>query len=153
VEHAVAKSNVRTRAASFVRVRAGRIVEVHVRPLADLSEVESLDAEVYAAVQRAGRGAVICADHRLASPLSREMADVWSRAMRGKNIRIARSGVLLDPTNTMYNLQVQRVVSCAGNPARRLFVDKEGLLDWVGEVLAEPERRALRDVFSEAEGD
>jgi hypothetical protein len=134
--------------ASFARVRAARIVEVHVRRLPTLDDVESLHAQVLAAVRRAGPGAVICADHRFASPLSREVADVWSRNMRGNNGGIVRGALLLDPANTMYNLQVERVVHCAGSAARRLFADIEELRDWVSDALTEPEREALRGLFS-----
>lgn len=134
--------------ASFARVRAARIVEVHVRRLATLDDVESLHAQVSAAVRRAGPSAVICADHRFASPLSGEVADVWSRKMRGNNGGVVRSALLLDPANTMYNLQVERVVHCAGSSARRLFAQVEELRDWVSDALTEPEREALRALFS-----
>lgn len=127
---------------------AGRVVEVRVRRLADRSEVEALNAEVYASIRRAGPGAVICADHRSVGPLSRQVADAWARGMRGANGGIVRGGLLLDPANTMYNLQVERVVRCAGNSARRLFMDIGALRDWVGEALTEPERKALGGLFS-----
>lgn len=73
---------------------------------------------------------------------------MWSRAMRRNNGSIGRSALLLDPANAMYNLQVERVVQCAGSPARRLFADIEELRDWVSDALAEPEREALRGLFS-----
>ena len=139
----------RRQAPFFARVRAGRIVEVCIRRLADLGEVESLNAEVMASIRRAGPGAVICADHRLVGPLSPEVVDGWARGMRGANSGIARGGLLLDPANTMFNLQVERVVRCAWNPSRRLFADVEALRDWVGAALTEPERTALREVFSD----
>ncbi len=135
-------------ARSFARVLVGRVVEVRVRRLADRREVEALNAEVFASIRAAGKGAVICADHRSVGPLSREVADAWSRGMRGANGGIVRGGLLLDPANTMYNLQVERVVHCAGNSARRLFVDIGALRDWVGEALTEAERQALHGLFS-----
>jgi hypothetical protein len=145
----VAESSLHGLAApSFARGRTGRIVEVRVRRLADVGEVEALNEQVMAAVRRAGPGAVICADHRLVGPLSREVADAWARGMRGANGAIARGGLLLDPANAMFNLQVERVVHCAGNPARRLFSDVEELRSWVSAVLTEPEREALRTLFS-----
>lgn len=134
---------------SFARVRSNRIVEVHVRRLATVDDVESLHAQVSAAVRRTGPRAVICADHRSASPLSREVADAWSRNMRDNNRSMMRGALLLDPTNAMYNLQVERVVHCAGSPSRRLFADIEELRDWVSDALTEPERKALRGLFSD----
>jgi hypothetical protein len=135
---------------SFARVRAGRIVEVHVRRLADRSDVELLRAQVKATLRLAGPEPVICADHRLASLQSWDAADTWSKAMRGSGLGVVRSGLLLDPANAMYNLQIERVVQRAGNPVLRLFADFDELREWVGEVLAEHEREALRNLFSDA---
>lgn len=90
---------------------------------------------------------MICADHRFASPLSGELADFWSRKMRGNNRGIARAALLLDPANTMYNLQVERIVHCAGSPARRLFTDVEELRDWLSDALPRAERELLRGLF------
>jgi hypothetical protein len=135
-------------AACFARVRVGRVVEVRVRRLADLADVESLNACIVAAIRLAGPGAVICADHRLASPLPSDVADASSHAMRKANSGIARSGLLLDPANTMFNLQVERIVRCAGSPARRLFTDSRELCDWVDDALTEPERVELRTFLS-----
>jgi hypothetical protein len=134
---------VKTPAPAFARARQGRLVEVRVGRLADLAEVDSLNASVFAAVHSAGPGAVICADYRLASPVSPHVAHAWSRAMRVANRAIGRSALLLDPSNTIFNLQVERIVRCAGNPARRLFADVAELQDWVDGDLTEPEREAL----------
>lgn len=135
-------------ARAFARVRAERILEVHVERLATVADVASLHAQVAGAIRRTGNEAVICADHRLASPLSAEVADAWSRAMRRKMGGAARGAILLDPSNTVYNLQIERVVQCAGIPAR-LFADKAEFLDWVGEALTETDREVLRDLFSD----
>lgn len=134
--------------ASFAHVRAARIVEVHVRRLSTLDDVESLHAQVLAAVRQAGHRAVLCADHRFASPLSREVADAWSRHMRCNNAGIVRGALLIDPANTVYNLQLERVVHCAGTAARCLFADVEELRDWVRDALTEAERPALSGLFS-----
>ena len=132
------------KAASFARVRAGRIVEVRVGRLAHIADVESLNAAVFAAVYQVGPGAVICSDHRGAAPLTGEVANAWSRGMRRANASIARGALLLDPSNTMYNLQIERVVHCAGNEDRRLFRDADKLCDWLEGTLTEPEREAVK---------
>jgi hypothetical protein len=141
----------RREVASSARVRAGRIVEVRARRLANRGDVELLDAQVFDAIRSAGPGAVICADYRFVSPLSREVASGLSRGMRVANGGIVRGALLLDPANTMFNLQVERVVRCAGNPARRLFARLEELREWVGGALTESERHALRELFSGAD--
>src|SRR5271154_5760417 len=94
--------------AFFVRLRAGRLVELRVRRLASLSDVESLGAHIAVAIHQAGCDAIICADHRSTLPLWPEVASAWSRAMRQNNGRIARGGILLDPANEIFNLQMDR---------------------------------------------
>ena len=47
-------------------------------------------------------------------------ADAWTGGMRVANERILGAALLLDPLSTMYNLQIERVVRCAGSPIRRL---------------------------------
>lgn len=137
---------------SFARVRAGRIVEVRVGRLARLADVQSLNASFFAAVARGGPGAVICGDFRKATPITGEIANVWSQAMRRANEFIARSALLLDPSNTMFNLQLERVVRCAGNEDRRLFSHADELCDWLDAALTHPEREALRTLFLPADG-
>jgi hypothetical protein len=137
---------------SFARVRAGRIVEVRVGRLARLADVQSLNASFFAAVARGGPGAVICADFRNATPFSGEIANVWSQAMRRANDCIARSALLLDPSNTMFNLQLERVVRCAGNDDRRLFTHADELCNWLNTALTHAEREALRALLLPADG-
>jgi hypothetical protein len=136
---------------SFACVRAGRLVEVRVGRLARLTDVVSLNAAVFAAVGRGGPGAVICADYRKAAPFTGEVANVWSQAMRRTNESITRSALLLDPSNTMFNLQLERVVRCAGNEDRRTFSDAEELCEWLDGTLTEREREALRTLLLPAE--
>ncbi|HLK35582.1 MAG TPA: hypothetical protein VKU41_02440, partial [Polyangiaceae bacterium] len=107
--------------------RVGRVIEIRVRRLASRLDVQKLRDALYVALGQAGRGAVICADLRGVGPLSREVSDAWSRAMRAANRDIARSCLLLDPSNVTFNLQIERIVRCAGNPERRLFADVDEL--------------------------
>jgi hypothetical protein len=135
-------------AGAFARVRADRIVEVRVERLATVADVAALHAQVATAALRTGKDGVICADHRLASPLSAEVADAWSRAMRRKKTRPARAAILLAPSNTVYNLQIERVVQCGGIPAR-LFTDVDEFLRCVADGLTESEREVVRGLLSE----
>jgi hypothetical protein len=128
----------------------GRIVEVRVRRLVDVADVESLNAAVFAAMRRAGPGAIVCADYRRVSPLQYGIADVWARAIRKANGSIARSAILVDPSNTMFNLQFERIVQCAGNPARRFFTGVDDVRRWLDVDLTEPERGALQAFLSVA---
>jgi hypothetical protein len=68
--------------------------------------------------------------------------------MRLVNPSILRSASLIDPSNNVFNMQLARVVHCAGNDARRLFVDTDDLRVWAGTALTEPERERLRAFLS-----
>jgi hypothetical protein len=137
-------------ASAYARAQ-GRVVEIRVVRLLDPADVESLHSSVRAAMDRAGAGATICADCRRTLPLSSPVSTAWSRHMRSANRSIARSALLLDPSNTMFNLQLERIVRCAGNPTRRLFADVDELSDWVAPGLTEWERKALRAFLSEGD--
>jgi hypothetical protein len=136
------------RSGSFARVRVGRLVEVRLARLASVADVEALNAAVLGAIRSTGadRGdrVLVCADHRSASPVPSDLADPWSRAMREVNRNIGRSAILLDPANTTFNLQIQRVVKCAGSDARRVFTDRKELQEWLDTRLSDAERVALR---------
>ena len=74
------------RGGSSARLLAGRLVEVRVVRLVDIADVERLNAEVHAAIRRAGPGpAFVYGDHRAGSPVARDVADAWSRGMRDAN--------------------------------------------------------------------
>jgi hypothetical protein len=140
-------------AGAFARVRVGCLVEVRVGRLRALADIESLHAAIIAAFHTAGPGAVACADHRFASPiLSPDVADAWSRGMRMANPSVSRSAILLSPTNTTFNLQIERIVQCAGHARRRVFTDQQELHRWLGGSLTEAERDRLRVFLSEGQG-
>ncbi len=129
--------------AAFARAGVGRIIEIRVRRLPHVAAVDALGAGVFEAMGRVGSEVVICADYRLATPISPHVADAWSRVMRETNGRITLSALLLDPDNTMFNLQLKRIVRCAGSPGRRLFEDVDELRDWTDYALTEAERGGL----------
>jgi hypothetical protein len=70
--------------------------------------------------------------------------------MRGTNSALARSALLIDPHNILFNLQIERIVRCSANPARRIFPDVAGLADWMAGVLEASERAAVGAFFSES---
>ena len=142
-----------TRSGCFARVRTGRLVEVRIGRMGSVADIVSLNTAVFAAVHSvgAGPGAVVCADHRFASPLPSDLADVWSGAMRRTNRSLIRSALLLDSANVTFNLQIARIVQCAGSDLRRVFTARDALYEWLDGGLTEVERVALR-VFLEGPG-
>jgi hypothetical protein len=132
----------------FARVRVGRLIEVRApRGPMSIADVNAFTADVLAALRQAGGRALLCADYRRGSPLMPEAAGPWSHAMRKANEYLIRSGVLIDPGNTMFNLQIERVVRCAGDAGqRRLFTDVAELCEWMSEVATDAERQGI-DAF------
>jgi hypothetical protein len=133
-----------TRSGCFARVRTGRLVEVRIGRMGGVADIESLNSAVFAAVHSVGPGAVLCADHRYASPLPGDLADVWSGAMRRTNRKLIRSVILVDPANTTFNLQIARIVKCAGSDLRRVVADRDEAYEWLDVGLTDVERAALR---------
>jgi hypothetical protein len=129
--------------ASFETMRAGRVVQIRVRRLTDLTDMDRLDQAVGSALRDAGPGASICADYRSTLPLSPAVAKAWARVMRGTNGALAQSALLMDPRTTLFNLQMDRIVRCTANPARRIVLDVARLRDWMAGVLEESERAAV----------
>ncbi len=142
-----------TRSGCFARVRTGRLVEVRTGRMGSVADIVSLNTAVFAAVHSvaAGPGVVVCADHRFASPLPSDLADVWSGAMRRTNRSLIRSAILLDSANVTFNLQIARIVQCAGSDRRRVFTARDAVYEWLDGGLTEAERVALR-VFLEGPG-
>jgi hypothetical protein len=138
------------RASSFARVREGRIVEIRVRSLIDLDDLAFFCANAGSTIRSAGPRAIVCADHRCATPLSHEVADEWSRRIRrGDPANTKTSAILLDPANTIYNLQVERVMQCAGKEVQ-LFPVLDELTEWLGARLTDPEKATVRELFASA---
>jgi len=133
---------------SLVRNRIGRVVEVRVRNLSTVADVQAIDRQVATALRCAGPGAIICADHRFVSPLSGRVADAWAQGMRAANKHIARSALLIEPLNTTFNLQADRIVRCAGSPTRRLVTGLEEMRAWLGGSLSNAEWRGIETFFA-----
>lgn len=125
---------------------------LRLRGVASVSDIEYLHSSVGAAIKTATGPVFICGDYRRVAPLSRSVSNVWSRAMRRHNPRIARSALLVDPANEMFNLQFERIVHCAGHPTRRLFSDPGELCAWLDDELSSTEREDVRSFLSECEG-
>jgi hypothetical protein len=117
----------------------GRLVRLQVFDLGVPEDVVVLSAALLVHLAQVEGLAVLIADHRVASPFSQEVGDAWSRAMRRFNPCLERSVVLLDRENETFNLQIARVVRCAGSPRRRWFYDASEAREWLTDVLTPAE--------------
>ena len=127
----------------------GRLVEVHVRRLTSVADVESVHAEILHAIgPPSAPDCILCVDCRAAAALPPGAVDAMSRSMREVNPRIERSAVLVDSSNSMFSLQAERAVQCAGKSERQVFSDVDEALEWLDRGLTEVERSELRKFLS-----
>jgi hypothetical protein len=130
----------------------GRLIEVRVSRLTSVADVESVHAEILRAIgPPSASDRVLCVDCRSAAALPPGAVDSMSRGMREVNPRIERSAVLVAASNTMFSLQAERAVRCAGNSERHVFSDVDELLEWLDDGLTEVERSELRIFLSRAD--
>jgi hypothetical protein len=113
----------------------GRLVEAGFESLPTVGDVTAFQKAMLAAFAKAGPNAVICADWRSADLLAPDVADALIELLKRGNRHFERSAVLLSAAHATFNLQVERLVRQAGNPARRTFRDPERMLVWLGEIL------------------
>jgi hypothetical protein len=139
--------SLRLREPFVVRVQAGRLLELQVFDLGLPEDVEALARAVFAAAAELGVPAILLSDNRAAGPFSQEVGDSWSRVMRQFNARVARSAILLDPANETFNLQLERVVRCAGSTRRRWFCDPFEARAWLADVASPSEMTRLDEVL------
>lgn len=131
-----------------IRCTEGRLVELRLFDLSLPEEVSAMNGALRSAAAHLGAQAVIVADCRQAAPFPHEVGDEWSRAMRRFNGNLIRSAILLEPSNETFNLQIARVVRCAGLPARRWFHDPDELRAFLADVLTERELARLDDFLA-----
>jgi hypothetical protein len=123
-----------------VEVRVGRLIEARFMSLADVDEVgrfERAMGDAFAAVQ--GRS-VVCADWRRANILPPPVAERLMALLQRGNPHVERSAILLAQKHATFNLQVERLVREAGNPARRTFRDAAAMVTFLGETLTPAEK-------------
>jgi hypothetical protein len=123
---------------------AGRVVLARWRRLVDVAHAEAYRAAIFSAVGAVDGPVVVCADWRFADIVAPEVTPVITSMLVGVAHRIERSAIALAKQHATFNLQAERVVREAGNPARRTFRDTEQMLAWVGEVTTPQEHVAMR---------
>lgn len=122
----------------------GRLIEVRVRSLPDLAEVQRFwqrFGEIAARMQSSQ--IVICTDVHSILVLPPEVAEAMITGMQRDNPRLLRNGLLLGGS-AIALLQVDRLIREANSPARKSFRDPESLIRWLDEILTQPEQQALR---------
>jgi hypothetical protein len=131
-----------------VGVVVGRLVEARLFTLEKVDQVAELEEAMRGAFSRAGNKSVICADWRAANVLAPPVADRLIDLLSKGNPFLERSAVLLAREHATFNLQVERLVRQANNPARKAFRDVAPLQLWLDEILTPAEQVRLREFLS-----
>jgi hypothetical protein len=122
--------------------QAGRLVEVRVASPVVVDELAPFLRRLREVLSAMPGKAVICTDLRGAKVFAPEVADGFVNIMRGDNPRLDRSAFLVSD-NALFSLQIERMIREAGSSVRRAFHDPVALVEWVGELLGDDERRSL----------
>ena len=134
-----------------VECRVGRFVEARLLVPRTAVEVEAFAEELRRVFAMAAGKCVICADWRAAVLLAPEVADALVDLLRRGNPYVDRSAILLSGDNALFNLQVERVVREAKNPARRTFRQAAPMRAWLAQVLGNEERLRMHEFLVERE--
>lgn len=118
-----------------VECRVGRLIEVRLGWLNEVSDIQKIEEGLVQAFTQIGSAAIICADLRGIEVFSPAVSDALLETFKRDNRHLVRSALLLSAANAIFNLQVERLLREAANPARRAFRAPEQLLAWLGEVL------------------
>jgi hypothetical protein len=137
------------RPAYTVRSTVGGLLEIRAWRVARAEDMLALDTDLRIAAPGLPLRTIVFADYRHTRPFAQEVADVWSRCMRDFNGRLSVSGILLDAKNETFNLQLERVVRCAGNASRRTFQDARELRDWLARDATGTELARLDELLRE----
>jgi hypothetical protein len=136
-----------------VVVRVGRLVEVRVvagyRTTADVDQVFNAIADEVAKLRSPTR-VVVVADWRWCPPMSDEAARQALIRLTRTDPRTERSGALASLNSPLAGMQFLRLVKESNHPNRKLFYDRDALVQWLGEVLSPPELARLREFTLES---
>jgi hypothetical protein len=131
----------------LVRSQVGRLVELQVFDLGVPDDVAAFTEALMAMSSSLGGPAILLGDYRAAGPFPQEVGDAWSRAMRRFNASVERSAILLDAVNETFNLQIARVIRCAGSQRRRWFYDTFEARAWLADVVTPAEAARLDELL------
>jgi stage II sporulation SpoAA-like protein len=131
-----------------VEVRVGRLLEIRLVGLITPEDFEQVSERMDALFAKHGE-VVIVADYTHATVFSQEAAakllDIFKRA-KG---RTARSAALVSQS-AIFSIQVERLITQAGNPLRRSFHDPFELKAFLGAALTHEEHVRLIQFLAEA---
>jgi len=134
--------------ANTVEIRIGRLMEITVREgFRSVEDVETQRLLITQALERIpdDEAVVIAADWRSCQQMAQPAASAVGAMIAAFNARIERSGILGAQDAPLAVLQFFRVASETRHPRRRVFDNRQVMVDWLGECLSLAERRRLSE--------
>ncbi|HEY8210738.1 MAG TPA: hypothetical protein VIG99_24810 [Myxococcaceae bacterium] len=131
-----------------IDVMAGRLLEMRVYGPTVPADLDAGQARLIHFFQTIPDKLVVCADFTRAALFSQEVATRVLGAFRYDNPRIERSGILISDS-AIFGLQLERLITQAGNPNRRCFRDPFELKTFLGKLLVREEHARLARFLSE----
>ncbi|HEY5956306.1 MAG TPA: hypothetical protein VIV60_07130 [Polyangiaceae bacterium] len=133
----------------FVEHRLGRLVVTRLCSMHDVQAVAYVQRTMANTLMQIHASVVLCADWEHIGVLSPQVAEAVISMLAVTNSKIACSGILLSPQAATFNLQAERVIRDADNPARKAFRDRRKLLEWFGGFLQPDEMQAATEFLRE----
>lgn len=128
---------------------AGRLVEVRVPANVSEDEMAGVAARIRTVTAGIGGRFVAVIDMRHGRLFSQPVVDAFIHIMTATNPLLERSALVVGDGSAVFNLQMERAIITARNPARRIFHDPRVLEAWLDEVLDATERQRLHQFLAE----
>jgi hypothetical protein len=121
----------------------GRLVTFRAVPPVEEANTENAARDLRAIIVGIPGRVVVCSDVSEGRTFSAETTARFIALMKSDNRKVERSALLLSAASPTFQLQMERMVREAGNPARRTFLDRRELREWLRPVLSHEEQAAL----------
>ncbi|HVE83823.1 MAG TPA: hypothetical protein VND93_13285 [Myxococcales bacterium] len=131
-----------------IDVKVGRLLEIRLVAPVTLQDMGVVHQQLTAVFKRFQAKLVIAADLTRATVFAPEVANKLLELFRLDNPLIDRSGILVS-NSAIFSLQIERLITQAGNPARRCFHDPYELKAFLGSLLVRDEHARLAQFLSE----
>ena len=118
-----------------VENRRGRLIEVVAKSPLAMEDVEQANVRMAEILAAQKEPAVVCGDYSRARVMPAQQLKRLSEVFARHSPRIERSGVLVAPDSDVALIQMERVITLAGDPRRRAFRDARELETWLSEFL------------------
>jgi hypothetical protein len=127
-----------------VENRRGRLIEVVAKSPMAMAEIEQGNVRMTEILAAQKERAVLCSDYAKVRVFPAQQIKRLSDIFAKHAPRIERSGILVAPDSDVALIQIERMITLAGDPMRCAFRDARELFTWLSDFLDPGERVRLR---------